>query len=96
MVNGRPAGAYVVGHWREPDHGIWESRGGQQRFVHSNAMMCKVTLDRAIKLASIVGASDEFSVWREERDAILDSVLSQGFVLSRLLPHSNDLRELVS
>jgi GH15 family glucan-1,4-alpha-glucosidase len=73
-----PLADYVVGHWREPDNGIWESRGGLRHFVHSKAM-CWVALDRAIQLASIVGAPGDLSGWREERDAIRDSVLTDGF-----------------
>lgn len=73
-----PLADYVVGHWQEPDHGIWESRGGTRHFVHSKAM-CWVALDRAIKLASIVGAPDDISEWRKQRDAILASVLTKGF-----------------
>ena len=73
-----PLADFVVRHWREPDNGIWESRGGQRHFVHSKAM-CWVALDRAIKLASIVGKPDRVSAWRTERATILDSVLTAGF-----------------
>ena len=73
-----PFADFVVRHWREPDNGIWESRGGQRHFVHSKAM-CWVALDRAIKLSSIMGMSDGVSAWRKERDTILDSVLTEGF-----------------
>jgi GH15 family glucan-1,4-alpha-glucosidase len=73
-----PLADFVVRHWREPDNGIWESRGGQRHFVHSKAM-CWVALDRAIRLASIVGAPEHVGTWRKERDAILDSVLTEGF-----------------
>ena len=73
-----PLADFVVRHWREPDNGIWESRGGQRHFVHSKAM-CWVALDRAIKLAAVVGARDDVSLWRKERDKILDSVLTEGF-----------------
>ena len=42
---------FVIGHWCEPDDGIWETRGGRQHFVYSK-VMCWVALDRAIKTAS--------------------------------------------
>ena len=73
-----PLADFVVRHWREPDNGIWESRGGQRHFVHSKAM-CWVALDRAIKLSAVVGMADGVSAWRRERDMILESVLTEGF-----------------
>jgi GH15 family glucan-1,4-alpha-glucosidase len=73
-----PLADFVVRHWREQDNGIWESRGGQRHFVHSKAM-CWVALDRAIKLASIVGMPDGVNAWRQERDTIRENVLSEGF-----------------
>jgi len=69
---------FVVRHWKEPDNGIWESRGGLQHFVHSKAM-CWVALDRAIKLAAIVGAPGDVGAWSKAREAIRDSVLTEGF-----------------
>lgn len=41
--------------------------------------MCWVALDRAIKLASIVGSPGDVSAWHSVRDAIRDSVLIEGF-----------------
>ncbi len=41
---------WVVEHWRLPDEGIWEVRGGRQEFLHSR-LMCWVAVDRAIRLA---------------------------------------------
>ncbi len=73
-----PLAEYVVQHWQEPDNGIWESRGGLRHFVHSKAM-CWVALDRAIKLASIVGVPDDVGAWSKAREAIRESVLTEGF-----------------
>src|SRR4029453_12071618 len=36
-------------HWREPDQGIWESRGEPQHFT-SSKLMCWVAMDRGAKL----------------------------------------------
>lgn len=69
---------HVAGHWREPDHGIWESRGATRQYVHSKAM-CWAALDRAIGLASIIKASNDAERWGREREAILRSILSEGF-----------------
>ena len=41
---------WVCAHWREPDEGIWEVRGGRQEFLYSR-VMCWVAIDRAIRLA---------------------------------------------
>ncbi|MFB8401236.1 glycoside hydrolase family 15 protein [Streptomyces sp. NPDC055912] len=40
---------YVSEHWRQPDDGIWEVRGGRRHFVHSK-IMCWVAVDRAVRL----------------------------------------------
>ena len=40
---------WVCDHWREPDDGIWEIRGGRQQFVYSK-LMCWVAIDRACAL----------------------------------------------
>ena len=73
-----PLADLAAQHWREPDNGIWESRGGQRHFVHSKAM-CWVALDRAIKLASIAGQAGNITAWQQEQEAILNSILSEGF-----------------
>ena len=41
---------YLEQHWKEPDEGIWEVRGGPQHFVHSK-VMAWVAFDRRIKMA---------------------------------------------
>jgi len=65
--------------WREPDQGIWEVRGGPRRFVHS-AVMCWVALDRALQMADELGAEPATRArWEQERDAIMDEVLTRGF-----------------
>lgn len=69
---------YVVRRWREPDRGIWEVRGPDQHFVHSKAM-CWVALDRALKLAAVIDKDEHTALWRQERDAVIESVQRQGF-----------------
>jgi GH15 family glucan-1,4-alpha-glucosidase len=68
----------VVLDWRHPDAGIWEVRGGDRHFVHSKAM-CWVALARAMELARLAGVGDDISRWTRERDAIMDSLLREGF-----------------
>src|SRR5437870_1566924 len=40
---------YVCEHWREPDAGIWETRGNHRHFAYSK-LMCWVALDRGVRL----------------------------------------------
>lgn len=47
--------------WRKPDRGIWEIRGDMRHFVFSK-VLCWVALDRAIKIAEMLGKH----TWAEE------------------------------
>jgi GH15 family glucan-1,4-alpha-glucosidase len=59
-------------HWRDPDEGIWEVRGGKQQFLYSR-LQCWVAFDRAIKLAT--HRSFPYNpAWREQRDIIFKSI----------------------
>lgn len=69
---------HVVRHWREPDQGIWESRGPARQFVHSKAM-CWTALDRAIRLAFMGKVKFDVAPWERERAAIHESVIAQGY-----------------
>ncbi|MDE1182527.1 glycoside hydrolase family 15 protein [Paraburkholderia sp.] len=60
---------YVVDHWQEPDHGIWEFRNGQRPLLHSR-LMCWVTVDRALRLADKRSLPAPLKTWFETRDAI--------------------------
>jgi len=41
--------SFVLGHWTEPDDGIWETRDGPKQFVHSK-LLCWLALEKAIEL----------------------------------------------
>jgi len=69
---------HVAQHWRDPDCGIWEVRGGERQFVDSKAL-CWTALDRALKLAELAGVDQDLAGWRRERDAVHADVLDQGF-----------------
>jgi GH15 family glucan-1,4-alpha-glucosidase len=60
---------WVTEHWRLPDEGIWEVRGGQQEFLYSR-LMCWVAVDRAIRLADRRSFPYPFDRWRVCRDEI--------------------------
>ncbi|HEX8388050.1 MAG TPA: glycoside hydrolase family 15 protein [Sphingomonas sp.] len=60
---------WVCEHWADPDEGIWEFRGGRREFLHSR-LMCWVTVDRAIRLASKRSLPAPFPRWVETRNAL--------------------------
>ena len=68
----------AAARWREPDHGIWEVRGGPRHFFYSK-LMCWVALDRAVKLAARSGHRDEIGRWSKARDEIRRAVLAEGY-----------------
>ncbi|HEU0075458.1 MAG TPA: glycoside hydrolase family 15 protein [Dehalococcoidia bacterium] len=73
---------YVLDHWREPDDGIWESRGGAQHWVYSKAM-CWVALDRAVKAAEELDLPADLPRWRQAREDIRAEVLQRGYNAER-------------
>jgi GH15 family glucan-1,4-alpha-glucosidase len=73
---------FVIDHWREPDEGIWETRGGPQHFVFSK-VLCWVALDRAIKVARALDLPADLDLWRGARAEIKEDVLQKGFDAER-------------
>ena len=69
---------WVCDHWREPDEGIWEVRGGRRQFTFSK-LMAWVALDRAQRLATKRSLPAELSRWVENRDEIYEAIMSRGF-----------------
>ncbi len=72
-------GRTVCRLWREPDCGIWESRGEPRHLVFSK-LMCWVALDRLVALQATgrVPEHDE-AQFRRERDTIRAAIESRGF-----------------
>ena len=73
---------FVIERWREPDDGIWETRGGSQQFVFSK-VMCWVALDRAIKAVRDLGLPGDVEHWRGVRTEIREDVLARGYDAER-------------
>ena len=73
---------FVIDHWREPDEGIWETRGGRQHFVFSK-VMCWVAMDRAIKAATDLKLPGDIEAWEKVRDEICNDVMSKGYSQER-------------
>ena len=64
--------------WREPDDGIWETRGGQQQFTYSK-MMAWVAFDRAVLLAEQLHYDAPVDKWKQTRDEIHSEICSRAF-----------------
>jgi GH15 family glucan-1,4-alpha-glucosidase len=64
---------WVTAHWKEPDEGIWETRGGRQHFLYSR-LMCWVAIDRGIRLARKRSFPAPLARWIEVRDAIYEDI----------------------
>jgi GH15 family glucan-1,4-alpha-glucosidase len=67
---------WVCAHWREPDEGIWEVRGGRREFLYSR-VMCWVAVDRAIRLAGKRSFPAPLTRWYEVRDAIYGDIYAR-------------------
>jgi GH15 family glucan-1,4-alpha-glucosidase len=64
--------------WEEPDEGIWETRGGRQKFTYSK-VMAWVAFDRSIKSAERFGLEGPIDSWRKLRAKIHDEVCKNAF-----------------
>ena len=68
----------VMEDWRKPDQGLWEIRGEGKHFV-SSKVMCWVALDRAAKIASLLGKESYQACWSSEATRIRQDVLEKGW-----------------
>jgi GH15 family glucan-1,4-alpha-glucosidase len=95
---------WVCDHWREPDEGIWEVRGGREKFLYSR-LLCWVAVDRAVRLAQKRSFPAPLGRWYGIRDEIYRDIFEhfwdpkrKAFVLrqgSRALGASSLLMPLV-
>jgi len=69
---------HVAGTWREPDYGLWETRGPPRHFTHSK-VMAWVAFDRAIKAVERHGLPGPVEKWRAIRAEIHAEICSRGF-----------------
>jgi GH15 family glucan-1,4-alpha-glucosidase len=70
--------AHLETIWDQPDRGIWEVRGEEQRFTFSR-VMAWVAFDRVIKDAEIYGLEGPVDHWRELRDRVHADVCARGY-----------------
>jgi GH15 family glucan-1,4-alpha-glucosidase len=64
--------------WREPDEGIWETRGGRRQFTYSK-VMAWVAVDRAIKSAEQFALDGPLEKWRILRDTMHEEICRNGY-----------------
>jgi GH15 family glucan-1,4-alpha-glucosidase len=76
------AADWLCTHWDQPDEGIWETRGGRQRFTHSR-LMCWVGLDRAIRIAQNRAFPGNLARWLSVRDEIFHRSMQRCWSASR-------------
>jgi GH15 family glucan-1,4-alpha-glucosidase len=69
---------YVEKIWREPDDGIWESRGPRQHYTYSK-VMCWVVFDRAVRLAEQFAVEAPVERWKQLRKEIHREVSQHGY-----------------
>ncbi|MFJ8712989.1 glycoside hydrolase family 15 protein [Streptomyces violaceus] len=66
-------------HWRQPDEGLWEVRGGRRQFVHSKVMVW-VAADRAVRTLERHPELDgDLESWRALRDEVHREVCERGY-----------------
>jgi GH15 family glucan-1,4-alpha-glucosidase len=68
--------------WREPDDGIWESRGPRRHYTYSK-VMAWVVFDRAVRIAERFGLEAPVERWRQVRDEIHAEVCERGYDAER-------------
>ncbi len=64
--------------WREPDDGIWETRGQRQHFTYSK-VMAWVVFDRAVRIAEQFKLEAPLERWKETREEIHREVCERGY-----------------
>lgn len=69
---------WLCEHWRDPDEGIWETRGGRRPFVYGQ-LMSWVAFDRAIRMATNRGRPADLARWAGERDRIHAQIMTKGW-----------------
>lgn len=69
---------WVAKHWRTPDEGIWEVRGGPRQFVHSKLMAWNA-LAKGLKLADERSLPASRELWINARDDIILEIMEKGW-----------------
>ncbi|MEJ7787366.1 MAG: glycoside hydrolase family 15 protein [Solirubrobacteraceae bacterium] len=64
--------------WREPDAGMWEARDASRQYL-SSKVLCWMALDRAVRLAPLLGDDAPVERWAQARDRVRTAVLTKGW-----------------
>ena len=67
---------WVADNWDGLDEGVWETRGGRQKFTYSR-LMTWVAVERAIRIARQRGLPANMARWLEIRDAVYDQIMAR-------------------
>ena len=68
----------VSRHWQEPDKGIWEFRTEERHFTFSK-ILCWTAIDRAIKVAKILGKNYKAEKWEPLAAEIKDDIMKNSW-----------------
>lgn len=74
--------AHLEKVWREPDHGIWETRDAARHFTHSR-LMSWVAFDRGVKSCEHFGLDGPVARWRALRAEIHEDICRNAFDAER-------------
>ena len=69
---------WLMGHWDQPDEGIWETRGGRRDYTYSR-LMSWVAVERAIRIARQRGLPADLLRWEAVRDSIYNQIMERGW-----------------
>jgi GH15 family glucan-1,4-alpha-glucosidase len=69
---------WVCENWDQADEGIWEVRGGRQKFTYSR-LMSWVALERAIRIAVARAFPADLGRWTGARDRIFGEIMTHGW-----------------
>jgi GH15 family glucan-1,4-alpha-glucosidase len=67
----------AIEKWREPDRGIWETRGEAKHFT-SSKLMCWVAADRGARLAEMRDELEFAARWQSVAEEIKNDILENG------------------
>lgn len=68
----------VKRNWKKPDRGIWEIRTEQKHFTFSKVLSW-VAIDRAIKIAKLIGKKEYIKDWNKLREEIKKDIIDNAW-----------------